>query len=111
MTAMETAVRIAVGLLVKGQYDVLAAVTRGRRLPAEAMAAAVAGYGRTLVQPPADWWSSVNITQVVTAPNFFLVAAPLWTEEEGESDLTLELRLERTSVDVYDIEVLDIHVL
>lgn len=111
MSPIETAVRTVVGLLVKGQYDVLEAMTRGRWLPADAIAEAIREYGRTLVDPGADWWSTVDVLPSTLYPTSVHVAAPLWTKEEGRSDLTVELQLERTRLDVYDIELLNIHVL
>jgi hypothetical protein len=55
---------------------------------------AISKYGRTLVPPDSDeWWPLVEITPVVEEPGKLHVAAPLWTAEEGRSDLTLELWL------------------
>jgi hypothetical protein len=39
------------------------------------------------------------------------VAAPLWTAEEGRSDLTLELRLIEFAPEAYEVEIEDLHVL
>ncbi len=41
----------------------------------------------------------------------FFAAVPLWTEQEGRSDLTLELRVSELAPDVFNTEVLDLHVL
>jgi len=41
----------------------------------------------------------------------FHVDAPLWTKEEGRSDLTLSLQLTETPQHIYEIEVLDLRVL
>jgi len=41
----------------------------------------------------------------------FHVGASLWTKEEGRSDLTLSLHLTETPQHIYEIEVLDLHVL
>jgi hypothetical protein len=110
---IETAVRIVVGLLVKQQYDVVESMTRGRRLKAEHLAEAVSTYGRTLVERGSDWWSTVDVTPVRVSPGTFHVAAPLWTAEEGRSDLTLEMWLIPLPIEppVYDVEILSLHVL
>jgi hypothetical protein len=112
MTAIESAVRVIVDLLVRGQYMTAEKVTRSRRLTANEMASAIAQYGRTLVAPAEGWWPTVEITPIDAGERpAFHVAAPLWTREEGRSDLTLELHLEEYSPNVYETEVLDIHVM
>jgi hypothetical protein len=111
VSAIETAVRVIVDLLVRGQYETVERMTRARRLGADQLAAAISSYGRQLVEPGPSWWDSVTITPIDAAdrPEFH-VAAPLWTVEEGRSDLTLELRLVEAASQVYESEVLDLHV-
>jgi hypothetical protein len=109
--ALETAVRVIVDLLVRHEYGVVEAITRGKRLDAGELALAVDEYGRTLVPPSDDWWSTVRVTPLQKPSSTYHVAAPLWTAEEGQSDLTLELQLEESIPGVFDTEVLDIHVL
>ena len=112
MSALETAVRVIIDLLVRGQFDTVERVTGGRRLSAERLAEIIASYGRTLVASGDDWWDTVEVTPIDAGDRgAFHVAAPLWTEEEGRSDLTVELRLIESATQVYEAEVLDIHVL
>lgn len=112
MNAIETAVRVIIDLLVRSEYAVVERVTRGRRLSAEQLGRAVIEYGRTLVRPGAGWWDEVTVTPIDAGDKgAFHVAAPLWTIEEGRSDLTLELRLVESSRDIYESEVLDLHVI
>jgi hypothetical protein len=112
VTPIETATRLLIGLLVRGDMDTAAKITRGRRLDAEALKRAVADYGRTLVPPGAGWWDLVDVTPIRdSAPQAYHVAAPLWSIEEGRSDLTLELRLTEVAPEAYDSEILDLHVL
>jgi hypothetical protein len=111
VTALETAVRVVIDLLVRQEYATVEAVTRGKRLNAEELARAVDEYGRTLVPPSDDWWSTVEITPLSESASAFHVAAPLWSAEEGRSDLTLELRLEESIAGIFDTEVLNLHVL
>lgn len=63
--------------------------------------------------PDEGWPDVVDVTPVTDAdpPPSFHVAAPLWTSEEGRSDLTLYLRLTQTSAREFDVEVDDLHVL
>jgi hypothetical protein len=112
MSAIETAIRVIVDLLTRGQFDAVERITRGRRLSAERLAAAITSYGRTLVSPGESWWASVEVTPIDAGDRAsFHIAAPLWTTEEGLSDLTVELRLVESAPQVYETEVLDIHVL
>jgi hypothetical protein len=112
MSAIEVAVRVVVDLLVRGQYTTIEKLTRCRRLTGAQIESAITGYGRTLVAPAKDWWSTVEITPIDAGEQpAFHVAAPLWTREEGRSDLTLELRLTESPAHVYDTEVLDIRVI
>jgi hypothetical protein len=111
MTVMEAAVRIVVDLIVRGQYTAVERITRGRGMTADELERAVAAYGRTLVSPDDEWWSLVDVTEIAVERNAFHVAAPMWTVEEGRSDLTLELRLRQTSAGIFESEILDLHVL
>lgn len=110
--AMEAAIRIAVDLLVRGQYVALEAMTRGRRLAADDLERAVREYGRTLVPLPEKGWREVDVIPVQNSdPPEFHVEAPLWTAEEGLSDLVLELTMTALPQAVYDIQVADLHVM
>lgn len=40
----------------------------------------------------------------------FHVVVPLWSEEEGRSDLALELRLIESLPDALSVEITDLHV-
>lgn len=44
-------------------------------------------------------------------PQAYSVVAPLWTQEEGRSDLSLELTLVDRFSGAYDVEVDSLHVL
>ncbi len=112
MNAIEAAIRVLVDLLVRQEYLTIERLSRGRRLTAAELESAVADYGRTVAPPGDGWWDHVEITPVEgTGDRSFHVAAPLWTREEGQSDLTLELRLTEIAPEAYDTEVEDLHVL
>ncbi len=73
---------------------------------------AISEYGRTLVRPEAaEWWPLVEITPVTAERGKLHVAAPLWTAEEGRSDLTVELWLTEFAPELYRPTLLKIHVL
>jgi hypothetical protein len=100
-----------ISLLVAGRYADLETQTHGVRLTANEMAKAVADYGRKLVLPPQDGFGLMNVVEIKNAqPKRWSIAMPLWTKEEGRSDLTVEMTIvERENV--FSIELDDIHVL
>lgn len=112
MNAMQAAVGNVVSLLVEGSYDVLEAMTRGRRLSASDLRHAVEDYGRTLVPLPAGELDELDVAQVKDAevPTFHVVV-DLWTQAEGRSDLTLELLLTDRYAGAYGTEILNLHTL
>jgi hypothetical protein len=112
VTAVEVAVGTVVDLLVRGEYEAVERITEGDRMSAEEIGEAISEYGRTLVRPdPVEWWPLVVVTPVTVERGKLHVAAPLWTAEEGRSDLTLELWLTEFAPELYRPTLLTIHVL
>jgi hypothetical protein len=111
MDATEAAVRGVVDLLVRDEYDALERVTSGVRRTASEIERSISEYGRVLVAPDAGWWELVQVTPVEVEPGTLHVAAPLWTEEDGRSDLTVELELKRSPDETFRASLLDIHAL
>jgi len=115
VTALETAVRVIVDLLARGEFATIDRMTGGRRLSANDMREAVEEYGRTLCGVGATWWDTVVVTPVTRARSGagrqFHVAAPLWTAEEGLSDLSVEIELTEVGPEVFRPAILDLHVL
>jgi hypothetical protein len=111
MSSIESEVSDVVAMLVRGDYDAVVRRSDGKRLTAAELEQAVADYGRTLTQPGTGWWDTVEVRPVGNGDDEFYVAAPLWTEEEGRSDLTLELSVGKSESGDYRIEVDDLHVL
>jgi hypothetical protein len=75
------------------------------------MARAINQYGRQFVMPPEDAFEFMVVIEVRdTQPRRWSVAMPLWTREEGRSDLSLELTIIRGK-ESFEIELDDIHVL
>ena len=104
-------VRQVLALLVAGQYAELETQSNSIRLNAQEMAKAINDYGRELALPPNDAFQLMDIVEVRNAkPRQWSIAMPLWTREEGRSDLSIGLTLfaEETG---FRIELDDIHVL
>jgi len=112
MNAEQTAVVSVVHLLVTREYDVLVAMTHGRRLSASELQFAVEAYGRTLVELPQEALDGLDVVQIEgEEPPVFSVLVDLWTQEEGRSDLILELRLIERFQGAHEIEIMDLHAL
>ena len=104
-------VRQVLTLLVAGKYADLEILTHGVRLTAMEMAKAVDDYGRKLVLPPDDRFRLVTVVEAKNVrPRRWSIAMPLWTQEEGRSDLTLEMTIIELK-NAFAVELDDIHVL
>jgi hypothetical protein len=98
-------------LLVGEKYAELELFTKGIRLSAKEIARAVANYGRKLVLPPEEGFQLMDVIEVKNAqPRRWSIAMPLWTQEEGRSDLTLEITVIEQQND-FLVELDDIHIL
>jgi hypothetical protein len=98
--------------LVAGEFAELEALTSGHRLSAHEIHRIVREYGRTLIMPPPGAFADLEVVTVAGAkPVRWSVVCDLWTEEEGRSDLSLELTLIDQGHSHLVIEIDNIHVL
>ena len=104
-------VRALVEQLARGQYDLLISRCLETRLTGEDLREVVRGYGRKLVVPPSNAYKELDAVKIeaVAIPTWS-VRVPVWTEEEGRSDLTIELSISLTP-DGPRVELDDLHVL
>ena len=91
------AVRRVLDLLVAQDYLQLVRLAGGDRFSEKHvndLDRVVREYGRTLVTPPDDAVRHMNVIQVeLPGPSRWAADMPLWTEEEGMSDLEVRLTL------------------
>ncbi len=82
------------GQLARGQYAQVIDRCLKSRLTADDLRAVIRNYGRKIVPPPAGAYIGLDAVQVKGAvvPTWS-IRAPLWTSEEGRSDLTLEMTI------------------
>jgi hypothetical protein len=91
-------VKELVRCLVAGDVDVVEQMTNGVRLSSDEIATAIKDYGGTLVVPPDTSFDQLDAIEVQRSdPRRWSVRFDLWTEEEGASDLSLELTVEEGS--------------
>lgn len=101
-----------INLLVKKRYAEIALLTKKVRLNETQIGEAVSEYGRTLVGPPPSFHEHIDIIPVTNStPQRWSVVFPLWTLEEGESDLSVEITCVDNKDDVFEIELDNIHTL
>jgi hypothetical protein len=104
---------LLVEMLVARDYDGAERLTGSRRLAAGDMRRVIEQYGRTLVALPNDAWSQASVLPISTSSDgeAWSVTLPVWTAEEGRSDLQIETRLDafpdgRQTIQLDNIRVL-----
>lgn len=108
----ESAVRDVVAQLARGEYAALERRSSGVRLSAGEMKAAVAAYGRRIVVPPEGAAPPLDVVRITAVESpAWAVDVPLWTAEEGPSDLTLQLTVRADPDGGHRIEIADLRVL
>jgi len=111
-TMIVRTVRHIVHMLVDGRYAELETLTDGTRLSEKQIRQAISEYGRTLVNPSAEAFEELYVVAVTgVTPRRWSVGFDLWTEEEDQSDLSLELALIETDAGQLLVELNNIHTL
>lgn len=108
-------VLIALGALVSdlaaGRYDEIARDGRAGRIAPTDMRRVIVDYGRTPISPPTleAVAESLHAFALDHEQNAWAIDAPLWTREEGRSDLEVFVRARLTPSGVH-IEMEDLRV-
>jgi len=101
-----------VTLLADGEYAALVRKAPLSRINAEQIAAAVREYGRQIVPFPPSGYQLIDCIAVQgSSPQAWSVVVPLFTREEGRSDLSLELEIGQSQDGSYVAQIDGIHVL
>ncbi len=104
--------RHLLSLFIDSDYHALEKMSQGIRLTAEEMEQAVKEYGATIVMPPSDVLDGLDIIEIDGSyPTAWSLRFDLWTAEEGQSDLSLELTVISNDEDLLKVEIDNIHVL
>ena len=111
LNELRLATRDIVDQLVSGDYESLVKQVAKSRLTSDDLRNVIVDYGRKLVSPPMDAYQDLDAVRIedTNAPTWS-VRAPLWTVEEGRSDLTLELTIVLGS-NTPRVELDDLHAL
>ncbi|UVM53796.1 hypothetical protein LOY37_15600 [Pseudomonas sp. B21-012] len=100
-------------LLTNGQYQKIESLTSKGGLTADEMCRAIDDYGQKLTTPTSEELNSSIDAIKINCSNkeAWSIQLPLWTEEEGESDLTLEVTVTLSNGDGIQIQIENIHIL
>lgn len=107
-SASRCAIADLVADLAAARYEALEADGRSGRLTARDLEVGIESFGRTLLPIPEQGWALGQVFEL--GDGSFSIDLPLWTAEEGRSDLTLSLSL-RCGAEGCHVEIDDIHVL
>ncbi|HKO24442.1 MAG TPA: hypothetical protein VJY65_06830 [Chloroflexota bacterium] len=90
---IRSAVHTIMRLLAKRDYAGVEGLTGGRSLSARDLEGAVREYGGTItLPPPAAYEELLDVVEMEgTLKRAWSVRMPVWTAEEGRSDLALDL--------------------
>ena len=109
---MDQRLRLEIGRLVSdmsaGRWEDIVADGRIGRCAASDVVRVIVEYGRTLVDLPSAVWDFVDVFEIVESGNLRL-DVPLWTKEEGRSDLMLFIcsipSEEKFNIYIHDVRV------
>ena len=101
--------RSVVEMLVAGNFSGVEALSGGIRLSASEIRNAIREYGESLTKPPDTAYDDLDAIEVTGSdPRRWSVRFDLWTEQEGKSDLSLEVTI---IDDGPQIEIDNLHIL
>lgn len=66
---------------------------------------AIRQYGNHLIDIPSDGWSLVDVYFINGQKEVYDIDVPLWTKEEGRSDLMLKIHVNHGTIKILDILV------
>lgn len=93
---LHNTVKRVTDLLAKEKYKEIESLCNGVQLDAEELAYAAKDYGMEILPLPKEGYEKLDIIEVTNSnPKEWSVYVPIYTSEEGMSDLTLELFINR----------------
>lgn len=102
---MRIAGQMSLGLLVKGDFDVLEAMTSGRHMSAEELQQAVDSLGGRVIELPEEEWSHIPLRPRADHKlASFDFVVPLWTAE-GRTSTGMALHLVPTTYGTFEVEI------
>lgn len=111
LNILRSTIREIVDQLAKEDYEAVVRRCAKTCLTCDNLRTVIHEYGRNIVPPPPDAYNKLDAVRVsgIAMPTWS-IRAPLWTKEEGRSDLMLELTIS-VGPGIPRIELDDLHVL
>lgn len=108
---LEAILREILDLIALGRYSDALAIHKHSRLTSSDLRNAIRDYPFDLTICPANAFDLASIVEIPGTINpQWSIAIPMWTKQEGRSDLTLEVSVTREGPK-YIVELDDLHVL
>ena len=105
-------VKSVTDLLAQERYEDIAVLCNGVRITASEIRGAVIDYGNKIIPLPPHAFKDLDVIAIAnTSPQQWSVNVPVFTAEEGCSDLTLELTLIAAPEELYKVELDNLHVM
>jgi hypothetical protein len=101
-------IRRLVNDLVEGRFDLIQADGRAGRVDQEGVERAMRDYPARFIPLPDDV-PSLDAYEIEPEPGSFVIDVPLWTTEEGESDLILTVKASPAG-NAYRVTIMDLYV-
>ncbi|MCC5847773.1 MAG: hypothetical protein JJU29_06720 [Verrucomicrobia bacterium] len=112
MVIIQNIVKKIVQAISNNNYEKITEITNNQRVSSKVIKSEIEEYGRTICVPNQDVFKNIDIVYVEDSnPNQYSVRFDLYTEEEGLSDLTLEMTFFITESNHVTTEIDGIHVL
>ncbi len=105
--SIEHTMRVVVEMLARQEYSELERLTVARRLLASEIEAGVEEYGSTIVMPPNEAFSGIDVVEIGgSSPPAYSVRFRLHTLKEAPSDLELQATFrERPAGEMMEVEL------
>ena len=110
--AVHTAAQV-IHFIAVADYAGLIRFSSSSRLNTDDIQKVISDYGRTPTDPESISFQSLDIIeQTDSTPPRWSINCPIFTQEEGPSDLTLQMTfIDGSASDHYSVELDDLHVL
>ena len=96
-------------LLAARRYAELESICGGKRLSADDIAGAIRDYGCQVASAPEEL--DLDVVKIESARNEWSVNIPVFTWDEGKSDLTLEVTMTESFAPLCTVEIDNLHVM
>ena len=111
-TKLRSTISVLSELLAQRDYERFCGYAHSSRLTPGDVSRVIREYRRSVIPLPDAAYRKVDVVPVSgSKPQQWNVIVPLWTKEEGRSDLSLDITLQDSAGKTYAVDINDLHVL